>query len=172
MSLLTLYQLNLQAASLVVTPGVLALTLTTFAPTVTTSGNQVVVPSTASLTMTTFAPTVTSSNQQVVVPGTATLTITTFAPTVTVAVSSPVCVPGTATLTITRFAPTVVVAAPPSVGVVPIRYVVGGTEQAVPVETVLVAATGVVPCRVYAGTANVVPVRETTEVPRVKIIMV
>jgi hypothetical protein len=60
-----------------------------------------------------------------------------------------------------------------SAGVVPIRYVVGVTENVVPVETVTVAEAGVVPCRVTPGTANVVPVRETnTEVPRVKIILV
>ena len=54
-------------------------------------------------------------------------------------------------------------------GVVPIRYVLGMIPNVVPVETVGGNEAGVVPCREFVGPANVVPVRETTETPRVKI---
>lgn len=103
-----------------VTPSSLALTITTFAPTVTTTDHQTVTPSTAALSITTFAPTVTATaNVSVTVP-TATLTITTFAPTVTVTDHVTV-TPSTAALTITTFAPTVtvtghVVVTPPTAG--------------------------------------------------------
>lgn len=55
-------------------------------------------------------------------------------------------------------------------GIVPVRYIVGEIANVVPVETVLVADDGVVPVREFVGPANVVPVRETTETPRVKVI--
>lgn len=57
--------------------------------------------------------------------------------------------------------------APPA-GTVPVRYLVGQIANVVPVETVLVAAPGVIPVREFAGPANVVPVREApAEWPRV-----
>jgi hypothetical protein len=56
---------------------------------------------------------------------------------------------------------------------VPIRYVVGITANVVPVETVVVDFPGVVPCRIFVGPDNVVPVREVVgEVPRVKVRLV
>ena len=58
-------------------------------------------------------------------------------------------------------------------GTVPIRYVMGQTANVVPVETVVTNEIGTVPCRVYVGPANVVPVREApAETPRVKIRLV
>ena len=54
-------------------------------------------------------------------------------------------------------------------GTVPVRYVVGVIPNVVPVETVLVNEPGVVPVREFVGPANVVPVRETLETPRVKV---
>jgi hypothetical protein len=60
-----------------------------------------------------------------------------------------------------------------SIGVVPIRYLVGFIRNVVPVQTVEVGGAGIVRCREAVGPANVVPVREApTEVPRVKIILV
>lgn len=85
-----------------VTPTTAALTLTTFAPTVTTP--RTVTPSTASLTLTTFTPTV--STPQTVTPATASLTLTTFAPTVTAGGSQTV-TPTPASLSLSTFAPTV-----------------------------------------------------------------
>ena len=85
-----------------VTPGVLALTITTFAPTVTATNNQLVTPGTLALVTTAFAPTV--STPRLVTPGTLALVITTFAPTVTV---NTTVTPGTLALTISTFAPTV-----------------------------------------------------------------
>lgn len=64
---------------------------------------------------------------------------------------------------------TVVVPPVLEAGVVPIRYVIGIVPNVVPVETVLTNEAGTVPARVFVGPANVVPVRETTETPRVKI---
>lgn len=49
---------KVSGASVNVTPGILALTLTLFAPTVTATGNVNVTPAPATLTLTTYAPTV------------------------------------------------------------------------------------------------------------------
>jgi hypothetical protein len=87
-----------------VIPGTAALTLTTFAPTVTVTANKNVVPGTATLTITRFAPTV--STPRNVTPGLAALTLTTFAPTVSAGGNVEV-VPGRASLILTTFAPTV-----------------------------------------------------------------
>lgn len=84
------------------TPTTAALTLTTFAPTVTASINQVVVPTTNNLVLTTFAPTVV--NPQVVTPTTVLLTLTTFDPSVTSSAAQ-VFIPTTAALNLTTFVP-------------------------------------------------------------------
>ena len=85
-----------------VTPGTASLTLTAFAPTVTTP--RLVTPGAAALTTATFAPTVTATQNVLVTPGLATLALTAFAPTV----SAPRLVtPGTASLALTAFAPSV-----------------------------------------------------------------
>jgi hypothetical protein len=123
------------ATNTTVTPSTLALTLATFAPTVSTP--RLVTPTTASLTTATFAPTVTlgvrvtpttaslvtqgfaptvtATAHQTVTPSTASLSLSTFAPTVTGG-SGQTLTPSTASLTLTTFAPTVtgsdVVAAP------------------------------------------------------------
>ena len=94
------------AAGVSVTPGTLALTTATFAPTVTATANQTVTPSTAALTISAFAPTVTATAHQTVTPDTAALTLTTFAPTVTGGGAVTV-TPGMASLTLTTFAPSV-----------------------------------------------------------------
>lgn len=90
-----------------VTPGVASLTLTTFAPSVTIGVN--VVPPTKALTLTTFAPTITATNNQTATPGVLALALTTFAPTVTVT-DHKLVTPGVAALTLTTFAPTVTAA--------------------------------------------------------------
>ena len=87
-----------------VTPAVVALALTTFAPTVTVSANQVVTPSTAALAISAFAPTVTVSDNKVATPATAALTVSTFAPTV---IGGQIATPTTASLVAATFAPTV-----------------------------------------------------------------
>jgi hypothetical protein len=93
-------------ANVTVTPTTQALTLTTFAPTVTATANQVVTPTTASLSLTTFAPTVTGGSGTTVTPTTAALTTATFAPTVSVSDNKTV-TPDTAALSLSAFAPTV-----------------------------------------------------------------
>lgn len=93
-------------AGTTVTPGAASLTLTTFAPTVTTTANHTVTPGSASLTLTAFAPSVVVNT--IVTPGAASLTLSTFAPTVT-ASSNVTVTPGSATLALTGFAPTVTV---------------------------------------------------------------
>ena len=113
------------------TPDVLALVLTTFAPTVVLNTN--VTPDVLALTLTTFAPTVATSSGTAagwlsinawwlggvtfgdvgaganvsVTPGTLPLVLTTFAPTVTAGGNQAV-TPTTATLVLTTFEPTVV----------------------------------------------------------------
>lgn len=107
-----------------VTPTTASLTLTTYAPTVSTP--VVVTPSTASLTITAYAPTIalpvvatpdaaaltlttyapSIATPVTATPGTSSLTLTTYAPTVTAGGSVEV-VPGTASLTLTTYAPTV-----------------------------------------------------------------
>jgi len=63
-------------ADILVTPGTLALSLTTYAPTIAISDHKVVTPSTLALTLTTYAPTV--STPRLVTPSTLALTLTTF----------------------------------------------------------------------------------------------
>lgn len=87
-----------------VTPTTRALTLSMFAPTVTTSDHKLVTPTTVSLVVATFAPAVTIGVR--VVPSTVALSITNFAPTVTVSDNKTV-TPGVVALTIATFAPTV-----------------------------------------------------------------
>lgn len=88
--------------AVLVTIGVIALTLATFAPTVAASDHKLVVPSPASLVTATFAPSVNVAT--VVVPSTTSLTLTTFAPTV----ATPVLVtPISLALVIETAAPTV-----------------------------------------------------------------
>jgi hypothetical protein len=109
----TSFRILEDANNVTVTPGVVALTLTTFAPTVLVP--RVVTPPTTSLAITAFAPIVLTPRR--VVPPTIGLTLTTFPPTVTAGSGGPVVVtPGTATLTLTTFAPTVTAGsgAPPS----------------------------------------------------------
>lgn len=92
--------LTAAGGNVTVTPTTLALTLTTFAPTVSTP--RLVTPTTLALTISTFAPTVTVGVR--VTPTTLALTISAFAPTV----STPRLVtPTTLALTISAFAPTV-----------------------------------------------------------------
>lgn len=86
----------------VVIPTTANLSLSTFAPTVSSANNVTVVPTTASLTLSTFAPSVLVSVS--VTPTTSSLSLTTFAPTVTTAVTV---TPNTASLTLQTFAPSV-----------------------------------------------------------------
>lgn len=134
--LLPLLQNNLLAgggSGVNVTPGVVALTLTGYAPTVTAPA--AVTPGAATLTLTGFAPTVGVSVN--VTPDVGTLTLTGFAPSV----SAPAAVtPGAASLVLTGFAPTVT--APASVtpsagaltltGFAPAVTVAGGSVSVTP----------------------------------------
>lgn len=86
--------------SITVTPTTLALTLTSFAPTI--GLGKIVTPPTLSLSLTTFVPVVQIS--RIVVPQTLALTISTFAPTVIFPI---VATPGTLSLSLTTFEPTV-----------------------------------------------------------------
>jgi hypothetical protein len=108
------------------TPGVLSLSLSTFAPTVTATNNKTATPGKLSLTLATFAPIVhlnkiatpstlalttatfasTVSTPRLATPGILALSLSTFAPTVTVG-SSTVAIPGKLSLTLTTSAPTV-----------------------------------------------------------------
>lgn len=107
MTITTFAPIVTATANVLVTVGLLALTLTTFAPTVTVAPAGVLVtPDTATLTLTTFAPTVTASDHQTVTPGTLALTTTTFAPTVSIT-NNQLVTPLTASLIITTYAPDV-----------------------------------------------------------------
>lgn len=95
-------------ANVTVTPGVIALTLATFAAVVIATANVTVTPTTKALSLTTFAPAVTATQNQTVTPTTRALSLTTFAPTVTGGAGLTV-TPTTAALTTAMFAPTVAV---------------------------------------------------------------
>lgn len=82
------------------TPGVLALAISTFAPTVTKTDNVRVVPAALSQTIAAFAPTVLTP--RLVTPTTTGLVISAFAPTVQL---PKLCTPTTASLAITSYAP-------------------------------------------------------------------
>lgn len=92
------------AVDTAVTPGTLALVLTTFAAVVTITANVIVTPSTAALTVSSFAPTVTASNHQTVIPSTTALTLSSFAPSATLGINV---TPGTASLSLSGFSPSV-----------------------------------------------------------------
>ena len=97
------FQIDAAGGGTNVTPGIVSLTLTGYAPTVTAPA--AVTPGAATLTLTGFAPTVGVSVN--VTPGVGTLTLTGFAPSVT----APATVtPSAASLVLTGFAPTVAVA--------------------------------------------------------------
>lgn len=89
-----------------VTPGVAELQLTPFAPLVSASDQQTVTPGTASLTLTAFTPDVTAGGSVTAIPGTAELALTAFAPQVSSSADQ-TAIPGTASLTLTAFAPDV-----------------------------------------------------------------
>ena len=72
-----------------VTPGVASLILTTFAPTVTAGAGLVITPTPASLALTAFAPNVIATDHKRVTPTTASLVLTGFAPTVTGSAGGP-----------------------------------------------------------------------------------
>jgi len=96
-------ELDASGSGTTVTPGVGALTLTGFAPTVLTP--QKVLPGVGQLTLTGFAPTVLTP--RLVQPGVGQLTLTGFAPTV---LTPRLVQTGLGQLTLTGFAPTVVIA--------------------------------------------------------------
>lgn len=109
MTLATFAPVVTATAHILVTVGLLSLVLTTYAPTVTVSTpNVTVTPDPATLTLSTFAPTVTASNHQLVTPDPAALTLSTFAPTVT-STQHQLVTPGTTDLIVTMFAPTVTI---------------------------------------------------------------
>ena len=113
--LLPLLQNNLLAgggSGVNVTPGVVSLTLTGYAPTVTAPAD--VSPGAATLTLTGFAPTIGVSVN--VTPDVGTLTLTGFAPSVTAPASV---TPSAGALTLTGFAPAVDVASSGGVSVTP-----------------------------------------------------
>src|SRR3990167_8173568 len=96
------------AENTLITPGIIALTLATFAAIVTVTANQLVTPTTETLAISTFAPTVTASNHKTVTPSTTVLSFTEFAPTVTVA-NNVVVTPYVAGLSTTGFAPVIAI---------------------------------------------------------------
>lgn len=81
-----------------VTPGVRSLALSTFAPTVSTP--RLIAPGVRSLSLSAFAPI--ASTPRLVTPGKLSLTLSSFAPTV---LTPRVVTPGTLALSITRYAP-------------------------------------------------------------------
>lgn len=91
-----------------VTPTTASLTITLFAPTVTTTAHVEVTPAPATLTLSFFAPTVVATDPQDVTPTPAALTLTLFAPTISVSDHQAV-TPAPASLSITLYAPTVAV---------------------------------------------------------------
>ena len=90
-----------------VNPGVGALTITGFAPTLAQTANQGIAPSAGSIVITGFAPAIAQTASQSIAPAHGAIAITGFAPTVTQEAPSPNLSPGPGTLTIVGYAPTV-----------------------------------------------------------------
>lgn len=93
--------------------GLATLSLATFAPTVAVSNNQSVTPSSATLTTSTFAPTVTPTNNQSVTPSVASLSTTGYAPIIATT-DHKTATPGVLALTTTGHAPQVNLALTPA----------------------------------------------------------
>ena len=89
-----------------VTPDLIALVITTFIPTVTTTANLSVTPDVVALSITTFIPTVSVTDNQVVTPDSLALTLTTHIPDVTATVNQ-VVTPDIVALAIITYIPTV-----------------------------------------------------------------
>jgi hypothetical protein len=87
-----------------VTPGLVSLASSLFAPTVTTPNNQLVTPGLVSLALTAFAPSVAVTDHQLVTPGVATLATSTFTPQLRETLT-----PAPASLSLSAFAPVVAV---------------------------------------------------------------
>ncbi len=92
-------------------PSTAALSLATFAPTVTATAHQTATPSVASLALSAFAPAVTASDHKIVTPTTATVSLAAFTPAVTASDHQAV-TPGVRALTLTGMAPSVTIAHP------------------------------------------------------------
>ena len=92
------------AASVTATPGVLAMTTATFAPTVSVTDHKTLTPGVLSLLSSLFAPVASVSNNQSATPDLVALTTATFAPTVAVS-DNQVATPGVLTLVTASFAP-------------------------------------------------------------------
>lgn len=87
-----------------VIPGVGALVLTGYAPTVALSANQAVIPGAAALTLAGFAPAVALSNNRAATPGAGALVLAGFAPGIDQSRSA---TPGVGALVLTGYAPNV-----------------------------------------------------------------
>jgi len=88
------------------TPGVVALTLTGYAPTVSQTANVTLTPGVVALTLTGYAPTVTQTTGLNLVPNPASLVLTGYSPTVTQTVTFEF-IPGVLGLSLVGYAPTV-----------------------------------------------------------------
>jgi hypothetical protein len=75
--------------NIVVTPDVVALNLSAFAPTVTASDHIVVTPDKVDLLLTTFVPSIVVASPGVYIPDTLALALTTYAPVVTTTHNQP-----------------------------------------------------------------------------------
>jgi len=153
------------------TPGVDALTLTGFAPTVAQTTNQSLTPGVDALTLTGFAPTVAQTANVALTPGVDALTLTGFAPTVT-QTTPVVLTPGTAVLTLGIYAPDLVQTGASAGGYGPAkkRYVVKVGNKLV-VTTSAQAATRLVEAQSQKAKPETVspdetiePVNETAEI--------
>lgn len=89
-----------------VAPGVGALTLAGYAPTVARTANQAVAPSVGALTLTGYAPSVTQGAGLTLTPGVAALALAGYAPSVTQSANQSVA-PGVSALVLAGYAPTV-----------------------------------------------------------------
>ena len=141
-----------------VTPGVVGLTLATFAPSAIVG--TVVTPDTAALVTATFAPTVTATENVTVTPTTAALTLAAFAPTVTVSDHQTV-TPGTVALTTATFAPVV------GLGIIPAAATLTLTTFApnVTVSDNIVVTPGVVALNLAAFAPSITVSDNVTVIP-------
>ena len=90
------------------TPGVSQLLLTAYAPTISLSDNKKAEPGVSAVTITAYAPTIEITENVTITPAQLALSLTGYAPTIAISADTPV-FPGVSALALTGYAPTVTV---------------------------------------------------------------
>lgn len=140
--------LTVSSGNITVTPDVLSLTITLYAPVADITENVWVIPGVLSLTITTYAPTIDIQAVGITVtPGTLSLTITTYAPSLKFTIT-----PSTLNLTLTGFAPSIGLGVTPST----LNFTVTGYAPTITISIVVVPNTLSLSVTGYAPSLNLI----------------